>query len=127
MSLEKLVQLGWYKAEPSSPKEIADLFSERGLRQLEWHPAPFEPVRFRQKVGGGGGSRTRVRNRCQPRESMLSPVPMVSLATLRTDKMRCKLVRWSRGCNTDREAATSLLNDVLLAAHRRNRERRQLS
>ena len=27
MSLEKLVQLGWYKAEPSSPKEIADLFS----------------------------------------------------------------------------------------------------
>ena len=27
MSLEKLAQLGWYKAEPSSPKEIADLFS----------------------------------------------------------------------------------------------------
>lgn len=27
MSLEKLVQLDWYKAEPSSPKEIADLFS----------------------------------------------------------------------------------------------------
>jgi hypothetical protein len=27
MSLEKLVQLGWYKAEPSSPREIADLFS----------------------------------------------------------------------------------------------------
>ena len=27
MSLEKLVQLGWYKAEPSSSKEIADLFS----------------------------------------------------------------------------------------------------
>ena len=27
MSLEKLVQHGWYKAEPSSPKEIADLFS----------------------------------------------------------------------------------------------------
>jgi hypothetical protein len=27
MSLEKLVQLGWYKAEPSSAKEIADLFS----------------------------------------------------------------------------------------------------
>lgn len=27
MSLEKLTQIGWYKAEPSSPKEIADLFS----------------------------------------------------------------------------------------------------
>ncbi|MGD0940802.1 MAG: hypothetical protein ABR905_13940 [Terracidiphilus sp.] len=27
MSLEKLVQLGWYKVEPSSPREIADLFS----------------------------------------------------------------------------------------------------
>ena len=27
MSLEKLVQLGWYKAEPSSPREIADLVS----------------------------------------------------------------------------------------------------
>lgn len=27
MSSEKLAQLGWYKAEPSSPKEIADLFS----------------------------------------------------------------------------------------------------
>lgn len=27
MSLERLVQLGWYKAEPSSPKEVADLFS----------------------------------------------------------------------------------------------------
>ena len=27
MGLEKLAQLGWYKAEPSSPREIADLFS----------------------------------------------------------------------------------------------------
>jgi hypothetical protein len=27
MTLEKLSQLGWYKAEPTSPKEIADLFS----------------------------------------------------------------------------------------------------
>jgi hypothetical protein len=27
MSLAKLSQLGWYKAEPTSPKEIADLFS----------------------------------------------------------------------------------------------------
>jgi hypothetical protein len=27
MSLEKLAQLGWYKAEPSSKREIADLFS----------------------------------------------------------------------------------------------------
>ena len=27
MGLEKLAQLGWYKAEPSSPREISDLFS----------------------------------------------------------------------------------------------------
>jgi hypothetical protein len=27
MILEKLAQLGWYKTEPSSPKEIADLCS----------------------------------------------------------------------------------------------------
>ena len=27
MSLGKLMQIGWYKAEPSSSKEIADLFS----------------------------------------------------------------------------------------------------
>ena len=27
MSLEKLAQLGWYKREPTSPNEIADLFS----------------------------------------------------------------------------------------------------
>jgi hypothetical protein len=27
MSIEKLAQFGWYKSEPSSPKEIADLFS----------------------------------------------------------------------------------------------------
>ena len=27
MGIEKLAQIGWYKAEPSSTKEIADLFS----------------------------------------------------------------------------------------------------
>jgi len=26
MGIERLAQIGWYKAEPSSPKEIADLF-----------------------------------------------------------------------------------------------------
>ena len=31
---------------------------------------------------------------------------------LRTDKMRRKLVRWSRASNTDREAHASLLYDV---------------
>ena len=31
---------------------------------------------------------------------------------LRTDKMRIKLVRWSRGCNTDRAAHASPLYDV---------------
>jgi hypothetical protein len=37
MDLEKLAQLGWYKAEPSSPKEIADLFSivDRSLADLK--------------------------------------------------------------------------------------------
>jgi hypothetical protein len=36
MSLEKLAQLGWYKTEPSSPREIADLFSivNRSLADL---------------------------------------------------------------------------------------------
>ena len=29
------------------------------------------------KYGGGGGSRTRVRNRCQPGEFMLCPLPHV--------------------------------------------------
>jgi hypothetical protein len=43
--------------------------------------------------GGGGGSRTRVRNRCQPGVFMLCPVPLVSLPALRADKMRRKLVR----------------------------------
>ena len=35
MSLEKLVQLGWCNAEPSSPKEIADLFSIVGRSQAD--------------------------------------------------------------------------------------------
>jgi hypothetical protein len=37
MTLEKLSQLGWYKAEPTSPKEIADLFSivDRSLADLK--------------------------------------------------------------------------------------------
>jgi hypothetical protein len=37
MTLEKLSQLGWYKVEPTSPKEIADLFSivDRSLADLK--------------------------------------------------------------------------------------------
>ena len=37
MTLEKLSQLGWYKAEPTSPKEIVDLFSivDRSLSDLK--------------------------------------------------------------------------------------------
>ena len=37
MGLEKLAQLGWYKVEPSSPEEIADLFSivDRSLDDLK--------------------------------------------------------------------------------------------
>jgi hypothetical protein len=45
------------------------------------------------KDGGGGGSRTRVRNPCQQRDSMLSRVPEISRDALRTDKMRVTLVR----------------------------------
>jgi len=42
MSLEKLVQLGWYKAEPSSSKEIADLFSivDRSQADLKVEASP---------------------------------------------------------------------------------------
>jgi len=40
---------------------------------------------------------------CSVRFRMFSP------AALRTDKMRRKLVRWSRGYDTDRAATTSLL------------------
>jgi len=43
---------------------------------------------------------------------MLCPVPLGSPLALRADKMRQKLVRWSRGCNTDRAATASLLYDV---------------
>jgi len=37
MSLEKLAQLGWYKAEPTSPNEIAGLYSivDRSLADLK--------------------------------------------------------------------------------------------
>ena len=35
-----------------------------------------------------------------------------SSSALRTDKMRRRLVRWSRGYNTDRAATASLLYDV---------------
>ena len=64
MSLEKLVQLGWYKAEPSSPKEIADLFSIVDRSQadlkvegisgdLRFQPQvveidPFQPIEMNQ-------------------------------------------------------------------------------
>jgi len=48
---------------------------------------------FEVKNGGGGGSRTRVRNPCQQRDSMRSRVPENSHDALRTDKMRVTLVR----------------------------------
>jgi hypothetical protein len=37
MDLEKLVQFGWYKIEPTSPREIADLFSivDRSITDLK--------------------------------------------------------------------------------------------
>jgi hypothetical protein len=37
MDLEKLVQFGWYKTEPTSPREIADLFSivDRSVADLK--------------------------------------------------------------------------------------------
>ena len=37
----------------------------------------------RLRYGGGGGSRTRVRNRCQPGESMLCPIRLDSLTALK--------------------------------------------
>ena len=36
------------------------------------------------KYGGGGGSRTRVRNRCQPGEFMLCPIPFGFIADAQT-------------------------------------------
>ena len=50
-------------------------------------------IDFIEELGGGGGSRTRVRNRCQPRVSMRSRVPKTSQRALKTDKMRTPLVR----------------------------------
>lgn len=43
MSLEKLTQIGWYKAELSSPKEIADLFSivDRSQTDLKVEGSPM--------------------------------------------------------------------------------------
>jgi hypothetical protein len=53
MSLEKLVQLGWYKAEPSSREEIADLFSivERSLVDLKAEGIS-DDLRFQAAYGG---------------------------------------------------------------------------
>jgi hypothetical protein len=41
MTLQKLSQLGWYKAEPTSPKEIADLFSIVNRHDLR-NVSPFD-------------------------------------------------------------------------------------
>jgi hypothetical protein len=49
-------------------------------------PSSHSDVRAYQIVGlagGGGGSRTRVRNRCQPGESMLCPIRLDSLPALK--------------------------------------------
>ena len=53
MSLEKLAQLGWYKAEPSSREEIADLFSivERSLVDLKAEGIS-DDLRFQAAYGG---------------------------------------------------------------------------
>lgn len=53
MSLEKLVQLGWYKAEPSSREEIADLFSivDRSVNDLKAEGIS-DDLRFQAAYGG---------------------------------------------------------------------------
>ena len=52
MSLEKLVQLGWYKAEPSSPKEIADLFTSWTVRRRTRSGSHSEDLRFQAAYNG---------------------------------------------------------------------------
>ena len=53
MGLEELAQLGWYKAEPSSPEEIADLLSivERSLADIEVIGIS-DDLRFQAAYGG---------------------------------------------------------------------------
>lgn len=53
MSLEKLVQLGWYKAEPTSPNEIAGLYSivDRSLADLKVESIS-EDLRFQATYNG---------------------------------------------------------------------------
>ena len=53
MGLEELAQLGWYKAEASSPKEIADLLSivERSLADIEV-AGISDDLRFQAAYGG---------------------------------------------------------------------------
>ncbi len=58
---------------------------------------------------------------------MLCPIRLVSLAALKNGQDAPKTSPMiSRQHDTDRAASASLLNDVLLAAHRRSRERRLL-
>jgi len=60
MSLEKLVQLGWYKAEPTSAKEIADLFSIVDRSQADSRVEGIsDDLRFQDAdLAGGGGDQT---------------------------------------------------------------------
>ena len=64
-------------------------------------------------VGGGGGSRTRVRNWHRQRDSMLSRFRRVSHSALRSDKIHRTLVRRSHSLDPDPAKGTSLLYDVL--------------
>ena len=64
--------------------------------------------------GGGGGSRTRVRNPSQQRDSMRSLFDWSHARRLRTDKMRRTPARRSRSANPGIAGRTSLLYDVLL-------------
>jgi hypothetical protein len=85
------------------PGFCLDLISSNGIHAIEEAYASFQsvvsasgaqvPENVGGRCGGGGGSRTRVRNPCQQRDSMLSRVPEISHDALRTDKMRVTLVR----------------------------------
>jgi len=58
---------------------------------------------------------------------MLCPIPFDSPLALRTDKMRQKLVRWSRAKRHGPSRSRQPTEWRPLTAHRRSRGRRQLS
>src|SRR5271156_2528448 len=94
------VKYNWAQAGVLRLEKVADLPRYRGYGYLGRFDLGRKPAQVTEahlidnkRTGGGGGSRTRVRNPCQQRDSMLSRVPEISRDALRTDKMRVTLVR----------------------------------